>query len=157
MTDGQDLFFETLQSGSFDLYIYTPIEHEINVELSAYARSYDGGSGSSSSSFSFAYETALVSEPPPCFNPVRNARTSVYYTSIQDAYDDPATINGDTIQSQATSFTENLNFNRPISLALKGGYDCDYNEPPTGETILNGNMTIINGTLTIESGSFKVQ
>jgi hypothetical protein len=150
LTNGEDLFFETLQSGSFDLYIYTPLGHEINVELSTYARSYDEGYGYSSSSFSFVYETAVVSEPPPCFDPVRNARTSVYYTSIQDAYDEAE--NADTIESQAQVFTESLYIDdlSDKSVSIIGGYDCTYSVI-TGDTTLIGDIIISNGTVTFEN------
>ena len=150
ITDGKDLFWETLESGSFDFYINTPLGHEINVELSTYARSYDEGYGYSSSSFAFAYETALAAELPPCFDPVRNARTSVYYTSIQDAYDEAE--NADTIESQAQVFTESLeidDFNGK-SVTIIGGYDCTYSAI-TGDTTLIGDIAISNGTVTVEN------
>ncbi|UCH82013.1 MAG: hypothetical protein JSW20_05140, partial [Nitrospiraceae bacterium] len=78
----------------------------------------------------------------------------VYYTVLQDAYD--AMVSGDTIQSQAIVFIENLLIDMNISVTLNGGYDCDYNDPPSGETTLNGNMTISDGTLIIEDGTFTV-
>ncbi|HDH11382.1 MAG TPA: hypothetical protein ENG83_04150 [Nitrospirae bacterium] len=59
-------------------------------------------------------------------------------------------MDGDTIQAQALTFTENLNFNRNISVTLEGGYDCNYSAI-IGNTTLNGNMTISNGTITTEN------
>ncbi len=91
-----------------------------------------------------------ASDSCPLSPPVRNARTSDYYSTLQDAYDNQATADRDTIQSQATNFTENLNINRPISVTLNGGYDCGYTTQ-TGKTTLNGTMTIYNGTVTIEN------
>ncbi len=82
---------------------------------------------------------------------VRNARTFAYYSTLQVAYDDPETLDGDTIQSQAVTLIENPNFYLTKSVTIRGGYDCDYNEPPIGKTILNGNMTISDGAVTIEN------
>ena len=103
-----------------------------------------------SSSFSFAYETALVSEPPPCLDPVRNARTYVYYTSIQDAYDEAE--NSDSIESQAQAFTESLYIDdlSNKSVTIIGGYDCTYSEI-TGDTTLVGDIIISNGTVVFEN------
>jgi parallel beta-helix repeat protein len=87
-----------------------------------------------------------------CNLPVRILRvTPVYYSTLQAAYDDPETVNGDTIQSQAVTLIENPNFDLNKSVTIQGGYDCKYNNPPTGKTTLNGNMTIGNGQLTIEN------
>jgi hypothetical protein len=91
-----------------------------------------------------------------CPDPVLNYDTSVYYDTLQEAYDEAG--HGHTIKSQALEFTETtLDFNDDInkSITIKGGYDCNYNEPPTGNTTLNGNMTINNGKVTIEN--FNVQ
>jgi hypothetical protein len=91
-----------------------------------------------------------------CPDPVLNSDTSVYYDTLQEAYDEAG--HGHTIKSQALEFTETtLDFNDDIdkSITIKGGYDCNYNEPPTGNTTLNGNMTINNGKVTIEN--FNVQ
>lgn len=86
-----------------------------------------------------------------CSNPpVRNDRTSEYYSTLQAAYNDPATMDGDTIQSQAIVLTEDLSMNRDISVIIEGGYDCDYTTI-IGRTILNGDMTITNGTLNIRN------
>jgi hypothetical protein len=78
-----------------------------------------------------------------------------YYPSIQDAY--TYALNGDSILSQATVFTEGLNINRDVSVTLNAGYDCSYNDPLAGKTIITGNMVVSNGTITIESGTLEVQ
>ena len=85
-----------------------------------------------------------------CAQPVRIAGTTpVYYSSLQAAYD--AAVDGDTIQIQALSFTEDLNINLVKSVTLEGGYDCNYSTV-IGNTTLNGNMTISDGTIT--TGNF---
>lgn len=91
----------------------------------------------------------------PLTPPARIA--SFYYTSLNYAYN--AATDNDIILSQATVFTEDL-FIDDISnksVTLNGGYDCDYNDPPNGITVLNGNMIISNGTLKIEMGTFEIQ
>jgi hypothetical protein len=118
--------------------------------LSTYAKAYaDEPEQVSSSSFSFTYEMSEISEPPPCFSPVRIAgATPVYYSSLQFAYDNAA--NGDIIQSQAEVFYEDLYIGINKSITFEGGYDCYYSTI-AGETALNGNLTINNGTATIEN------
>ncbi len=93
---------------------------------------------------------------PPCSNlPVRIAGgTPQYFSSLQAAYD--AAGNGAIIQIQALTFLETLNFNRPVSVNLQGGYDCGYLNN-IKNTMLNGSMTIGDGSVTIEGGSFIVQ
>ncbi len=82
-----------------------------------------------------------------CLDPARiSGATPVYYSALQAAYD--AAVDGDTIQSQAVIFTEDLNINSSISVTFEGGYDCDYTAV-TGETTINGTMTISDGTVTI--------
>jgi hypothetical protein len=92
-----------------------------------------------------------------CPAPVRILGDPTDYYSLQDAYDSAQ--HGDTIQSQALEFTEPLDIDdvSDKSVTFKGGYDCNYNEPPAGTTTLNGDMTISNGTLTIDDGTFEVQ
>jgi PKD repeat protein len=84
-----------------------------------------------------------------CFPAVRIAgATPAYFSSIQAAYN--VAVDGDIIQSQATLIGENLNFNRDISVALEGGYDCGY-EAMAGNTILVGLLAIEDGEAVIEN------
>ncbi|MBI5058123.1 MAG: PKD domain-containing protein [Nitrospirae bacterium] len=84
-----------------------------------------------------------------CALPVRiNLITPVYYSTLQEAYD--AAADGDFIQSQAVSLTENLNININKTITIEGGYDCSYTTQ-TGKTTLNGTLNIIDGTATIEN------
>jgi subtilisin family serine protease len=80
--------------------------------------------------------------------PVRIIGTGAGFSSLQSAYD--AAVEGDTIQSQAIAFTEDLTINRPITVTFEGGYDCDYTTV-SGSTILNGDMMVSGGTITIEN------
>ncbi len=68
------------------------------------------------------------------------------YYSLQAAYN--AAGDGDTILMRAGLFTEDLYMNRPISVTIEGGYNCDYSAV-IGKTTLNGDMTINDGTVTI--------
>jgi hypothetical protein len=61
-----------------------------------------------------------------------------FFTSIQEAYN--ATAEGDTIQVHAVTLTEDLNFNRNISVTIDGGYTCDCEFIPGAE-----NMTTLKG------------
>jgi hypothetical protein len=115
---------------------------------------------SHSGNFLIAFETWDVYDIAftvlTCPDPVMNYDTSVYYTSLQEAYNEAG--NGHTILSQAQEFTENLDIDdlSEKSVNIVGGYDCTYSAF-TGNTILNGDMTISNGTVTIDDGTFEVQ
>ncbi|HDH05346.1 MAG TPA: PKD domain-containing protein [Nitrospirae bacterium] len=90
-----------------------------------------------------------------CLSPVRIAGTTpVYYSILQDAYN--AAVDGDVIQSRNASFTEDIDFNRGISVSLEGGYDCNYSTI-TGKTTLNGNMTINDKALSIKNFTWICQ
>jgi hypothetical protein len=80
---------------------------------------------------------------------VRIVRTSDYYPTIQDAYNDCA--NGDTVQLQAVDFNEaqDLEFSHPVAVGIKGGYECDYLTNP-GFTTITGMMTIKDGAITLD-------
>jgi PKD repeat protein len=92
-------------------------------------------------------DTAVTATFNACSNsPVRVG--SVYYSSLQVAYD--AADNGTTIESQAFSFTGDINIDRDISVTIEGGYNCEYTGN-IGKTTLIGNMTTSQGTLTTEN------
>ena len=85
--------------------------------------------------------------------PVKVVGTSTnYYSTLQSAYN--AALDGDTIQSQAIEFTENLNINLNKSVILDGGYNCDYTSN-TGNTELKGTMTISGGTVKVKNFILK--
>jgi C1A family cysteine protease len=70
------------------------------------------------------------------------------YSSVQDAYNHCA--NGDTVELQATTFTESPNFNVDMAIPLKGGYDSSFGFQ-TGMTTIHGTVTIAAGTITVEN------
>jgi subtilisin family serine protease len=75
-----------------------------------------------------------------------------YYTTLQAAYD--AAGDGETIQSQALAFTENIDVDLNKSVTMYGGYNCDYTNG-IGMTTVNGSVNISNGSLTL--GNFILQ
>ncbi len=79
---------------------------------------------------------------------------AAYYSTLQSAYD--AGGQGNTLKSQAVTFDENWTLHQDISVTIEGGYDCAYNYPPPGTTVLNGNMLVSNGSLSIGNGNFLI-
>jgi photosystem II stability/assembly factor-like uncharacterized protein len=69
--------------------------------------------------------------------------------SIQDAYNNA--FDGDTIESMALHFEEDLNFGSNISVTLGGGYGAEFRYPPLSATTINGSLTISQGTVTLEN------
>lgn len=57
---------------------------------------------------------------------------------------------GGTLLVRGIDFTENLNFSRPISFTLKGGYDSGFLSASSYSTI-NGSVTIGSATVTIDN------
>jgi parallel beta-helix repeat protein len=80
--------------------------------------------------------------------------TPVYFSTIQEAYN--AAQSGETLQSKAVSFPENLIFGLNKSVVLIGGYDCGFTGN-SGATIINGAVTVSSGKIIIQSGTLKVQ
>ncbi len=72
-----------------------------------------------------------------------------FYYSMQTAYDEAT--EGTNIKSQDEIIVGDLNVNRPISVTLTGGYDCNYSSI-TGETQIQGTGSISDGTVTISNG-----
>ena len=71
-----------------------------------------------------------------------------YYSALTAAY--AAAGDADIIQVQDSVFTGNLNFNRDISVTLRGGYDSLF-AANTGFTTINGFLTITAGAVTVEN------
>jgi hypothetical protein len=76
------------------------------------------------------------------------AAPPIYFPSLQTAY--ASSSNGGTIQGVSADFTENIVFNRNISINLEGGYDSGYTSN-NGMTTLHGTLTVGNGNITIEN------
>src|SRR5208337_480948 len=70
------------------------------------------------------------------------------YSTIQSGYD--AAGNGDTIKVYESTYGENDNFNRNVSVALTGGYDNSFSTDCSCSAI-TGTLTISNGTVTAEN------
>lgn len=59
-------------------------------------------------------------------------------------------MDGDSIQSQAVLFSEDIDFNRNITVSLIGGYDCSFSTN-VGKSVVNGVVTISDGIVTMEN------
>lgn len=89
----------------------------------------------------------IVPSGQTCVNAfVRRAGGS--FNALHEAYKNAVT--GDTIQSQAVIFSENLDFSQNISVALKGGYDCSFSTNDQKSTV-DGPVTIRNGTVIMDN------
>lgn len=107
-----------------------------------------------------AFPVLLASLPEPvnttinvvlggsCLNPFVKRAGGLYYDALHGAYN--AAVNGDTVQSQAVIFSENLDFSRNISIAIKGGYNCSFSTNDQ-KSVVDGTVTIRNGTVIIEN------
>jgi hypothetical protein len=71
------------------------------------------------------------------------------YSHIQDAYG-AVTSNGQTVQMQAATFTENLVLAGSYAVILRGGYECGY-ASNYGWTTINGKLTIKGSRVSIEN------
>ncbi len=59
-------------------------------------------------------------------------------------------LNGDRILARATTFVEDVNFNKPgILFSLEGGYDPGFSSP-IGQSVIRGSVTISDGMVVIE-------
>jgi len=82
-----------------------------------------------------------------CYSDVSIGSTGTY-TLLQAAYD--AASNLDVIHGRDVTISENIDLNRPVTVTIQGGYNCDHSSV-TGKTIITGNMTISDGTVTMEN------
>ena len=82
----------------------------------------------------------------PCSEgPVRTGPSD--FATIKEAYN--AALDGETLYCHYFDFSEDLNFNRDVSIKLEGGYDCHFTANPD-ETTIKGKMTIRKGTVTLK-------
>jgi hypothetical protein len=80
---------------------------------------------------------------------VEGGATVAYYSTIQEAFN--AALSGDIIEMQATTFTENPNFNNSgVLVLLKGGFDSTFGSQ-VGKTTIQGTLTISAGTATVQN------
>ncbi|MGC2064565.1 MAG: VWA domain-containing protein [Thermodesulfovibrionales bacterium] len=89
-------------------------------------------------------------------NPVRNHRTFIVYDSIQAAYGDLSNppVNGDIFQITGTTslqpYSNIADFNLPVSITLRGGYDCGFVSSLSRSSI-QGVLTVTDGDVTIDN------
>lgn len=127
---------------------YPALALTVNVAVSAAAvvtnTATVAGGGETNTANDTANDPTTVVNPPIRIGGI----TPTYYPTIQAAYN--AAVTGDTIQTQAMSFTENLDFNVDKSVTLQGGYDSRYTGNP-GLTTIAGTLTISLGTGIVEN------
>jgi hypothetical protein len=78
--------------------------------------------------------------------------TTTNHATLQDAYDNAS--DSSTMLIKDTTFTEDLLFNRGISIKLNGGMDSSY-QTVVGVTTVKGSLTIMQGM--VEVGSFVIK
>jgi hypothetical protein len=81
-------------------------------------------------------------------NPLRE------YDSIQAAYDDQLTVNGDVILAREFTFIGNLNLNKTKNITIKGGFAPDYVARP-GYSLIKGVMTVGKGSVVTDRLTVK--
>jgi len=120
-----------------------------------------GSWGGACSGLSLPEATLTMDGPKTCSanfstcadQPVRNERTLIDYASVQAAYDDTAnTLDGDTIQIEATYINVSSNFSRAIGITfnLRGGYGCGFTGP-SSFSFIQGPVIINRDTVTFDS------
>jgi hypothetical protein len=96
----------------------------------------------------------LTAEFLPCTQrPAKNMRSGLLYpfTTVQEAYDAPETINDDTLLLYALTPAQSLDLGRDISFALSGGYSCGFGALAADPyTALQG-LTVSSGTVIVNN------
>ncbi len=70
------------------------------------------------------------------------------YSTIDDAYQHAES--GKEIRVASGVYPENLLLNKPVEVALSGGWNIDYDDNTEGQSIIAGALTIAGGTVIVE-------
>ena len=84
----------------------------------------------------------------------RTGSVTAYSDFLHESYSGASDL--DIIYTQDTLLTEDVDFNRPISVTVEGGYNCDYTEI-TGTTTISGNMNVSDGSVLLLKGTVQLQ
>ena len=101
-------------------------------------------------------ETILQTNNTCRSKPVRNNRTFIAYDTIQAAYSDLSNLplNGDIFQitgsTSLQAYTNTVDFNLPVSVTVRGGYDCGFIGSLSTGSSIKGALTITAGDVTID-------
>jgi len=96
---------------------------------------------------------ALVSVTTTVVSAVQIPRIPpIYFPSLQACFN--AVQNGESVQSQAVGFSEDLNLSQPVAISLSGGYSADFSSA-TGMTVLTGTLTVTYGSVTVNNLTIK--
>jgi hypothetical protein len=92
--------------------------------------------------------TATFAAPSCSSQLIKVGGTSSFYPTIQDAYN--VLTNGQSLELQMADFTENLLLQNNTTIALVGGYGCDFLSN-TGYSTIIGSVTINGGTIVMDN------
>ncbi len=84
--------------------------------------------------------------------PGNSVRTD--YNTLQEAYENPATLSDMTMQVLINTFVENLILDRPINVKIKGGYDTNF-QATSDYSIVQGFVSIMSGSLTVDGVAIR--
>lgn len=107
-------------------------------------------SGIGSCTFTLNQDTVVTAQfnGNPAYQVYLPGGNPLYYSTIQNAYN--SATNSSVIETWASNYTENLNFNLPIAVTLQGGYDIGYLNQ-VGTTVIQGSLIISQGNVVINN------
>ena len=82
--------------------------------------------------------------------PAKIIGTSEYSTTLQGSLDNVSLLDNDVVGCQDFEFVEDVVYNQPLLVTLRGGYDCGYSTHAATAKI-HGSLTISAGTVIIEN------
>ncbi len=104
----------------------------------------------------FLTETILQPSNTCRTKPVRNSRTYIAYDTVQNAYGDLLNppLSGDVFEITGTTslqaYANTIDFNLPVSITLRGGYDCGFVSSLSSRSAIQGVLLITDGEVTID-------
>ena len=103
--------------------------------------------------------TAVISSPPlsapyswsftTLYPPVKLLPSGLFYDFLQVAYNTSNAGDTITLLARVYDFKEKLDFNKQVSVLLRGGFDSGF-ATQTGYATLNGDVTVTSGVLTVD-------
>ncbi len=108
---------------------------------------YDNGEANEGAAFVYYGATAF-----PILYVSSNGQCGFHspcYSSLGEAY--LRSVSGQEIWATAESYSENLVFDKPVTIVLSGGWDSDFNGNASGQTSIIGTLTIAAGIVTVSN------
>ncbi len=122
-------------------YLGSLLDNSVEVKSSVINNVYTVSNVTANHTLHAAFENYTVLR-------ISGGSSQTWYTVIQSAYN--AASSDDEIRTQASDYSENLDFNRIVTITLKGGYASDFNSV-AGYTVLNGRLTVSSGAVIVEN------